>query len=326
MKDSFVSVRMDENHPDWEQCIKRENSLYERGNGIRSEFERDYTRILHSESYRRLKYKTQVFFAPQNDHICTRIEHVGHVASVSRTIARHLGLNQELTEAIALGHDIGHAPFGHTGENILNSLMSISMSQNEGHNAPRKFWHERNSLFFADFIDTLADPDGNEKNLDLTYAVRDGLIDDMMSQISAESNLNEEVSASFKEFMIAALAKAKYTVGEATATDDGGYDVTVSIEPLQIFAGVGEDINKTLEEKISTDSNEIMAMTEEEQTNYVMAVLIELLNKNLEDPEYDPAEEVTVHYGPVEGESGAYGCTEAEGEKLGSKLFSNKGL
>ncbi len=176
MKDSFVSVRMDENHPDWEQCIKRENSLYERGNGIRSEFERDYTRILHSESYRRLKYKTQVFFAPQNDHICTRIEHVGHVASVSRTIARHLGLNQELTEAIALGHDIGHAPFGHTGENILNSLMSISMSQNEGHNAPRKFWHERNSLFFADFIDTLADPDGNEKNLDLTYAVRDGLI------------------------------------------------------------------------------------------------------------------------------------------------------
>lgn len=157
-------------------------------------------------------------------------------------------------------------------------------------------------------------------------AVRDGLIDDMMSQISAESNLNEEVSASFKEFMIAALAKAKYTVGEATATDDGGYDVTVSIEPLQIFAGVGEDINKTLEEKISTDSNEIMAMTEEEQTNYVMAVLIELLNKNLEDPEYDPAEEVTVHYGPVEGESGAYGCTEAEGEKLGSKLFSNKGL
>ncbi|MBR6296818.1 MAG: dNTP triphosphohydrolase [Treponema sp.] len=172
MENSFVSVRMDENHPDWEKCIKRENSLYERGNGIRSEFERDYTRILHSESYRRLKYKTQVFFAPQNDHICTRIEHVGHVASVSRTIARHLGLNQELTEAIALGHDIGHAPFGHTGESILNSLMS----QKEGQNAPKKFWHERNSLFFADFIDTLADPDGNEKNLDLTYAVRDGFI------------------------------------------------------------------------------------------------------------------------------------------------------
>lgn len=172
MKDSFAQVRTDENNPKWMQCIARDNSLYHRGNGIRSEFERDYTRILHSESYRRLKHKTQVFFAPHNDHVCTRMEHVGHVASVSRTIARYLGLNQDLTEAIALGHDIGHAPFGHTGEDILNSLMV----QKEGKNAPKKFWHERNSLFFADFIDTLQDPDGNEKNLDLTYAVRDGLI------------------------------------------------------------------------------------------------------------------------------------------------------
>ncbi len=163
---------MDENNPNFLQAVKRENSLYHRGNGIRSEFERDYTRILHCESYRRLKHKTQVFFAPHNDHVCTRMEHVGHVASVSRTIAKYLGLNQELTEAIALGHDIGHAPFGHTGEDILNGLMV----QKDGLNAPKKFWHERNSLFFADYIDTLQDPDGNEKNLDLTYAVRDGLI------------------------------------------------------------------------------------------------------------------------------------------------------
>ncbi|HAK69710.1 MAG TPA: metal-dependent phosphohydrolase [Treponema sp.] len=172
MKDSFAQVRTDENSPKWNQSIKRENSLYQRGNGIRTEFERDYTRILHCESYRRLKHKTQVFFAPQNDHVCTRMEHVGHVASVSRTISRFLGLNQDLTEAIALGHDIGHAPFGHTGETILNSLMI----QKEGKNAPKKFWHERNSLFFADYIDTLQDPEGFEKNLDLTYAVRDGII------------------------------------------------------------------------------------------------------------------------------------------------------
>ena len=123
-------------------------------------------------AYRRLKHKTQVFFAPQNDHICTRIEHVSHVASVSTTIAKYLGLNEQLTQAIAIGHDIGHAPFGHTGEDILNSLMV----QKEGKNAPKKFWHERNSLFFADYIETLQDPNGAEKNLDLTYAVRDGLI------------------------------------------------------------------------------------------------------------------------------------------------------
>lgn len=95
-----------------------------------------------------------------------------HVASVSKTIAKYLGLNEQLAEAIALGHDIGHAPFGHHGEDCLNALME----QKEGQNAPKKFWHERNSLFFADFIETLPDPDGVEQTLNLTYAVRDGLI------------------------------------------------------------------------------------------------------------------------------------------------------
>lgn len=172
MKDSFAKVRTCPENPIWEQCIKRENSLYNRGNDIRSEFERDYTRLLHCESYRRLKHKTQVFYAPHNDHICTRMEHVNHVESVASTTAKYLGLNTELASAIALGHDIGHAPFGHTGESILNSLMV----QKEGKNAPKKFWHERNSLFFADYIDTLSDPNGFERNLNLTYAVRDGLI------------------------------------------------------------------------------------------------------------------------------------------------------
>ncbi|MGN0726063.1 MAG: deoxyguanosinetriphosphate triphosphohydrolase family protein [Treponema sp.] len=172
MKDSFKNVACTETNNKWNVCISRENSLYSRGNDIRSEFERDYTRILHCQAYRRLKHKTQVFFAPQNDHVCTRMEHVQHVASVASTIAKYLGLNQELTQTIALGHDIGHAPFGHHGEDCLNKLL---MGKNEA-NAPKKFWHERNSLFFADYIETLPNPDGIEKLLDLTYAVRDGLI------------------------------------------------------------------------------------------------------------------------------------------------------
>ena len=100
------------------------------------------------------------------------MEHVLHVASVASTIAKYLGLNQELTQAIAIGHDIGHAPFGHSGEDILNDLLG----KKEGANAPKKFWHERNSLFFADFIETLDDPNGVKRPLNLTYAVRDGLI------------------------------------------------------------------------------------------------------------------------------------------------------
>lgn len=173
MKDSFINVRTDKKSPIWDQCIMRQTSLYDRDNSIRSEFERDYTRLMHCRAFSRLKHKTQVFYAPHNDHVCTRMEHVMHVESVSRTIAKYLGLNTELTSAIAIGHDIGHAPFGHTGEDILNSLIKY---QKEGLNAPKKFWHERNSLFLADYIETLSDPDGNLKNLDLTYAVRDGLI------------------------------------------------------------------------------------------------------------------------------------------------------
>ncbi|MBQ5491480.1 MAG: HD domain-containing protein [Treponema sp.] len=174
MEQTFSSVRMDENNAKWQQSVTRENSLYKRNNGIRSEFERDYTRLLHSQGFSRLKHKTQVFFAPHNDHTCTRMEHVLHVASVSSTIAKYMGLNSELTQAIAIGHDIGHAPFGHTGEDILNSLMQPKEKSET--KSVKKFWHERNSLFFADYIETLSDPNGVHKNLDLTYAVRDGLI------------------------------------------------------------------------------------------------------------------------------------------------------
>lgn len=87
---------------------------------FRTPFQRDRDRILHSKAFRRLKKKTQVFFAPQNDHLRTRLSHTLEVSQISRTIARILNLNEDLTEAIALGHDIGHAPFGHSGEEILN--------------------------------------------------------------------------------------------------------------------------------------------------------------------------------------------------------------
>ncbi|NLI92694.1 MAG: HD domain-containing protein [Peptococcaceae bacterium] len=167
-RDQFSSHKMDENHFHWKECITRQEEIYERQDEVRSPFARDYTRLLHCTAYRRLKHKTQVFFAPLNDHICTRIEHVNHVASVSHTISASLGLNTELAAAIAIGHDIGHAPFGHTGEAILSGIAS-------GETGCR-FWHEQNSLRFADFFETLPDPNGNETNLNLTYAVRDGII------------------------------------------------------------------------------------------------------------------------------------------------------
>ncbi len=172
MRNSFEKEKSCDESTKWENSIKRETPIYSRDNDIRTDYERDYTRLLHCPAFRRLKHKTQVFFAPHNDHICTRMEHVTHVASVASTIAKYLGLNEQLTNAIAIGHDIGHAPFGHHGEDCLNNLLE----QKQGTNAPKKFWHERNSLFFADYIETLQDPFGAEQPLNLTYAVRDGLI------------------------------------------------------------------------------------------------------------------------------------------------------
>ena len=168
MKDSFIDCRAFEGNQKWENMIKREKELYNRNKDLRSEFERDYTRIINTTAYRRMKHKTQVFFSPKNDHICTRIEHVVHVESVSYTIAKHLGLNTELTKAIATAHDIGHSPFGHAGEKILSeiSLRDIGTT----------FWHEKNGVDMVDKIELLEDDKGFKKNLNLTYAVRDGII------------------------------------------------------------------------------------------------------------------------------------------------------
>lgn len=154
---------------------------------------------------------------------------------------------------------------------------------------------------------------------------RDALVDQMISEIGDKENLSDEVVSSFRDLMMAALEKTKYTVGEAVETEDG-YDVTVTIEPLQIFNGITKKIDAVLEKKVAAESDKILAMSEEEQTNYVMEILIDLLNKKVEKPKYDPPEEVVVHYGIIEDKTGVYGCTEAEGEKLGKKLFSDSGL
>ena len=168
MKNSFYSVAANENNPKWNNIISRETPLYSRKDDLRSDFERDFNRIVHSNSYRRLKHKTQVFYSPQNDHICTRIEHVNHVESISYTIAHYLGLNVELTKAIAVSHDLGHSPFGHKGEKVLNEICNRDLNTS--------FWHEKNGLYFVDNIELLEDYANCKQNLNLTYGVRDGII------------------------------------------------------------------------------------------------------------------------------------------------------
>ena len=164
----FESVAANEKNPKWEQMIKREKQLSKKSGDIRTEFERDYTRILYSTAYRRLKHKNQIYFSPKSDHICTRIEHVNYVESISYTIANTLGLNTELTKAISISHDLGHSPFGHQGEKVLNEISKREIDET--------FWHERNGLKAVDNLILLENHDGYRGNLNLTYAVRDGII------------------------------------------------------------------------------------------------------------------------------------------------------
>lgn len=125
---------------------------------IRTEFQRDRDRILHSKSFRRLKHKTQVFISPLGDHYRTRLTHTLEVAQISRTVARALRLNEDLTEAIALGHDLGHTPFGHAGEEVLNNLYSGG------------FRHYEQSVRVLEVLEK----DG--KGLNLTEEVLDGIL------------------------------------------------------------------------------------------------------------------------------------------------------
>lgn len=130
---------------------------------IRPVYQRDRDRILHCKSFRRLKHKTQVFLTPKGDHYRTRLTHTLEVAQTARTIARALRLNEDLTEAIALGHDLGHTPFGHAGERALNQVYS------EG------FAHNEQSVRIVERLEK------GGKGLNLTWEVRDGILNHQMS-------------------------------------------------------------------------------------------------------------------------------------------------
>lgn len=143
---------------------------------VRTCFQRDRDRIIHSKSFRRLKYKTQVLLLPEGDHYRTRLTHTLEVSQIARTISRALMLNEDLTEAIALGHDLGHTPFGHMGEKVLDSLAK--------EHGLGGFHHASQSLRVVDFLEK----DG--KGLNLTWEVRMGIIQHSKGQVDVRSGFD----------------------------------------------------------------------------------------------------------------------------------------
>jgi dGTPase len=155
---------------------------------IRPAFQRDRDRIIHCKAFRRLRHKTQVFFAPTGDHYRTRLTHTLEVSQIARTVAKALRLHEELTEAIALGHDLGHAPFGHTGERVLDSLM------------PGGFNHYEHSLRVVDVLER----DG--AGLNLTWEVRDGIVHHSKGKLGAPVGADAGARAATLEGQITRIA------------------------------------------------------------------------------------------------------------------------
>jgi len=145
-------------HPRAARSARAQRDRPEKPSPVRTEFQRDRDRILHSKAFRRLKHKTQVFISPEGDHYRTRLTHTLELSQIARTIARALNLNEDLTEAIALGHDLGHTPFGHIGESVLDKLC------------PGGFRHYEQSLRVVEKLEN------GGRGLNLTREVRDGIL------------------------------------------------------------------------------------------------------------------------------------------------------
>lgn len=222
---------------------------------IRGAYFRDTTAILHSSPFRRLKHKTQVFFAPSNDHICTRIEHSLHVATIASAICRGLGLDSELAWAIGLGHDLGHAPFGHTGEKIISKITEAK--------GLGVFQHEIFSLRIADML----------AHLNLTYAVRDGIVCHCGEKFVQSLNPEEKVKDLESIKTIAGLVPSTYEGCVMRFSDQIAYlgrDLEDAcrlnvVNKSDLPQEISNVIGKTNGEIINTLVNDIVASSSEER-------------------------------------------------------------
>jgi len=202
---------------------------------IRTAFQRDRDRIIYSNAFRRLKHKTQVFIMPLGDHYVTRLTHTLEVSQIARTIARALNLNEDLTEAIALGHDLGHTPFGHIGEQVLNELC------------PFGFKHNEQSLRVVDLLER----DG--QGLNLTWEVRDGILNHSKGNIEILGEGWTEVGT--LEGQVVKIADVVAYVNHDTTDAIRAGVITESDLPPSVIKVLGE----TLSQRINTLVTDIIS-------------------------------------------------------------------
>ena len=214
----------------------------------------------------------------------------------------------------------------HTLTALLIVVMMLAVSMLTGC-APKLPTAEDAQNYTKAVLDLMCtgDYDHNVKLADVEEGkeleMRDAMIDDALQSIAGDAGLTDDVTAEFKDVLIEAFAKCKYTVGEAVQTGDGEYDVTVSIEPLKLFSGVQEKLmeqSATLYEDVDDPS----ALSEQELNSRIYSLMAKLIRENLQAPAYEEAREVVVHYGLLDKEKNLYGISEEDGSKLGEVLFS----
>ena len=221
----------------------------------RTAFQRDRDRVLHCKSFRRLKHKTQVFLSPEGDHYRTRLTHTLEVSRIARTIARGLALNEDLTEAIALGHDLGHTPFGHAGERLLNSIV------------PGGFAHFRQSLRVVERLEK------EGAGLNLTWEVRNGI----------ERHTGGEDAATLEGQVVRLADKIAYINHDIEDALRGGviYPIDIPLEVSQVLGFThGERINALVVDAISASRGQDR-ICQSPQVGEAMAVLKEFMFANV---------------------------------------------
>jgi dGTPase len=206
---------------------------------IRPAFQRDRDRIIHSKAFRRLKHKTQVFFAPTGDHYRTRLTHTLEVSQIARSIAKVLRLHEELTEAIALGHDLGHPPFGHAGERVLDKL------------APGGFSHYEQSLRIVDVLEN------GRQGLNLTWEVRDGIARHSKGKHGLPVGAPPDARASTIEGQIARVADiiayVNHDIDDAVRAD--------VLDAATLPAAAVERLGRTSSQRINTMVSDVVYET-----------------------------------------------------------------
>jgi dGTPase len=250
---------------------------------IRPSFQRDRDRIIHTKAFRRLKHKTQVFFSPAGDHYRTRLTHTLEVAQIARTIAKVLRLHEELTEAIALGHDLGHTPFGHAGERILSALV------------PGGFNHYDQSLRIVDVLEN------DRQGLNLTWEVRDGIARHSKGKSGLPVGAPPEHRASTIEGQVARVA-------DIIAYVNHDLDDAVRAGLLtedQLPRDVGDILGRTSSERIGTMVSDVVResmaseLTEMRMSNDVLQATLGL-RSFLFDSVYEN-DVATAEFGKAEG-------------------------